>query len=289
MKFFFSKNLILSEWVVQHERTLVHRREKERLAEVATTQTKRNFLSNWKVEVEAAEMYTKKLFNYFQDEYQKCLDLRLELESDDGIIETYVVHRPGNPNLRRSLVYSPSNQSLNCSCKRFQFEGILYSHALKLFRELGLSTLPSKYYLKRWRRDARDGVDFESYGETNLSDRSSSSVLLYSHFSHIAQRIVAKGAKDKQSCALVKSKLLELEAVLDSNSSIEQEHETNGDMDFGDQVNENNANLVLRDPKTKRCRGCNKGKKKNDLGLKQQSRKKIFIRTAGTTSSINIK
>lgn len=211
----------------------------------------------------------KKLFNYFQDEYQKCLDLRLELESDDGIIETYVVHRPGNPNLRRSLVYSPSNQSLNCSCKRFQFEGILCSHALKLFRELGLSILPSKYYLKRWRRDARDGVDFESYGETNLSDRSSSFVLLYSHLSHIAQRNVAKGAKDKQSCALVKSKLLELEAVLDSNSSIEQEHETNGDMDFGDQVNENNANLVLRDPKTKRRRGCNKGKKKNDLGLKQ--------------------
>lgn len=110
LKKFFSKNLILSEWVVQHERALVHRREKERLAEVATTQTKRNFLSNWKVEVEAAEMYTKKLFNYFQEEYQKCLDLRLELESDDGIVETYVVHRPGNPNLRMSLVYSPSNK-----------------------------------------------------------------------------------------------------------------------------------------------------------------------------------
>lgn len=62
------------------------------------------------MEVEAAEMYTQKLFNYFQEEYQKCLDLRLELESDDGIVETYVVHRPGNPNLRMSLVYSPSNK-----------------------------------------------------------------------------------------------------------------------------------------------------------------------------------
>lgn len=45
-KFSSSKNLILSEWVVQHECALVHQREKERLAEVATTQTKRNFLSN---------------------------------------------------------------------------------------------------------------------------------------------------------------------------------------------------------------------------------------------------
>ncbi|KAK9928183.1 hypothetical protein M0R45_025329 [Rubus argutus] len=249
----------------------IHRREKERLAEVATTQTKRNFLSNWKVEVEVAEMYTKKLFNCFQEEYQKCLDLRLELETDDGIVETYVVHRPGNPNLRRSLVYSPSNQSLDCSCKRFQFEGILCSHALKLLSELGLSTIPSKYYLKRWRRDARDGVDFQSYGEANLSDRSSSYVLQYSHLSHIAQRIVAKGAKDKQSCALVKSKLLELEVVLDSNPFIGQEHD---DIDSCDEVNENNTNLVLRDPKTKKRRGRSKGKKKNDLGLKQQSKKK---------------
>lgn len=101
-------------------------------------------------------------------------------------------------------------------------------------------------------------------------------MLQYSHLSHIyiAQRIVAKSAKNEQSCALVKSKLLELEAVLDSNSSIGQEHETNGDMDSSDQVNINNATLVLRDPKTKRHRGCNKSKKKYDLGLKQQSKKK---------------
>ncbi|XP_024177242.2 protein FAR1-RELATED SEQUENCE 5 isoform X3 [Rosa chinensis] len=272
LKKFFYKNLILCEWVVHYERALVDRREKERLAEVATTQRKRKLLSNWKVEVEAAKMYTKASFNCFQEEFRKCLDLILELESDDGRIETYVVQRPGNPNLRRSVIYSPSNQSVNCSCKRFQFEGILCAHALKLFRELGLSTLPSKYYLKRWRRDARQGVDLECYGEANFSDRSASSALQYSHLSHIAQRIVAKGAKDKQSSTLVESKLLELEAELDGNLSIGQEHETNGDIDSNDQVNENNANLVLRDPKVKRGRRRGKGKRNNDLGSKKQSK-----------------
>ncbi|XP_062021072.1 protein FAR1-RELATED SEQUENCE 5-like [Rosa rugosa] len=270
----FVQNLILCEWVVHYERALVDRREKKRLAEVATTQRKRKLLSNWKVEVEAAKMYTKASFNCFQEEFRKCLDLILELESDDGRIETYVVQRPGNPNLRRSVIYSPSNQSVNCSCKRFQFEGILCAHALKLFRELGLSTLPSKYYLKRWRRDARQGIDFECYGQANFSDRSASSALQYSHLSHIAQRIVAKGANDKQSPTLVESKLLALEAELDGNLSIGQEHETNGDIDSDDQVNENNTNLVLRDPKVKRHRRRGKGKRNNDLGSNKQSKKR---------------
>lgn len=197
LKKFFSKNLILCEWVVHYERVLVDRREKERLAELATTQRKRKLLSNWKVEGEAARLYTKASFNCFQEEYQKCLDLIVERGIDDAIIESYVVQRPGNPNLRRSVTYSPSNQSVNCSCKRFQFEGILCAHVLKLFRELGLSTLPSKYYLKRWRRDARKGIHFHCHEEANLSDRSASLALQYSHLSYIAQRIVAKGAKDK--------------------------------------------------------------------------------------------
>lgn len=97
LKRFFSRNLYLRQWVKQYELALDDRREKERLAEVATSQTKRIFLSNWKMEVEAAMKYTKNIFYHFQGEYKKCLDLKLELESDDGIIQRYIVERPGNP------------------------------------------------------------------------------------------------------------------------------------------------------------------------------------------------
>lgn len=202
------------------------------------------------------------------------LDLRLELESDDGIIQTYAVERPGNPCMRRSLIYSPSTQSIVCSCKRFEFEGILCAHALKLYRELALSTLPSKYYLKRWRHDARLGVEFESHGK-NASGLSLSSTVQYSHLSHITHRIVAKGARNKRTCTLVESKLLELEAELDRNFPVGQEHdETNGDVDFSNEVHKNNTNLVLRDPKVKKRGGRGKGKRKNILGSKKQSKNK---------------
>ncbi|KAL6205398.1 hypothetical protein ACLB2K_022658 [Fragaria x ananassa] len=85
----------------------------------------------------------------------------------------------------------------------------------------------------------------------------------------------AKGAKDKQSSTLVESKLLELEAELDGNLPSQQEHEAIGDIySDDDQVHENNANLVLRDPKVKKRKRHGKGKRNNDLGYKKKLKKR---------------
>lgn len=56
---------------------------------MATRQSKRNFDSQWKVEVEASEKYTKLLFYCFQNSYKRVLDLKLELKSDDGTTKKY--------------------------------------------------------------------------------------------------------------------------------------------------------------------------------------------------------
>ena len=53
-----------------------------------------------------------------------------------------------------------------------------------------------------------------------------------------------------------------------------QEQERNGDIDSDDEVHENNANLVLRDPKVKKRRRSGKGKGNNVLGSKKQPKKR---------------
>ncbi|KAB2611995.1 protein FAR1-RELATED SEQUENCE 7-like [Pyrus ussuriensis x Pyrus communis] len=58
-----------------------------------------------------------------------------------------------------------------CSCKKFEFEGILCAHALKLYYDLDLSSIPSNYYLKRWSKDAKCGIRFDSYGEPALEKK----------------------------------------------------------------------------------------------------------------------
>ncbi|KAB2613207.1 protein FAR1-RELATED SEQUENCE 5-like [Pyrus ussuriensis x Pyrus communis] len=56
-----------------------------------------------------------------------------------------------------------------CSCKKFEFEGILCAHALKLYYDLDLSSIPSDYYLKRWSKDAKCDIGFDSYvGEKKM-------------------------------------------------------------------------------------------------------------------------
>ncbi|TXG65423.1 hypothetical protein EZV62_006698 [Acer yangbiense] len=117
------------------------RREKKRLVETTTKQTKRNLFCAWNVEDEASKLYTRKIFHRFQDELKKLVDWRLEFESDDGVIRKYkavklVTNNLESREIKRTVIYIPSTQSVNCSCRKFEFVDILCAHALKLFREL---------------------------------------------------------------------------------------------------------------------------------------------------------
>ena len=44
---------------------------------------------------------------------------------------------------------------INCSCSRFQFRGILCSHAVTTMIRNDVEVLPEKYILGRWRKDVQ--------------------------------------------------------------------------------------------------------------------------------------
>ncbi|XP_007224311.2 protein FAR1-RELATED SEQUENCE 5 [Prunus persica] len=269
LKKFFSRNLLLREFVVQYDKAVADRREKERQAETSTKQKWRNLSSNWNVEIEATTKYTSKLFYCFQDECKKLLGLRLKLQSDDGLTRRYMVMNSGMRGMSRSLTYDLSDQTVSCSCKKFEFEGILCAHALKLYHELEFSTLPSKYYLKRWSKEATCDVDFDSNEEVPLSTLESSSMVQYSELSHIVQRIIAKGARNNQTCTFLKSELLQLEAKLEKHPYFGDEH----DEILDKHVSEDGDNLKLRDPKIQKSKGRGKGRIKSSLESKPSKRK----------------
>lgn len=47
-------------------------------------------------------------------------------------------------------------EEVNCECGLFEHSGIPCAHSLKVMLHLGFRTLPARYVLKRWTRDARD-------------------------------------------------------------------------------------------------------------------------------------
>ncbi|KAM2487712.1 hypothetical protein ACFX1W_039607 [Malus domestica] len=93
LKKYFARNLLLQEFVIQYDKAVTDRKEKERQAENATRQKWRSLYSDWNVEIEATKQYTN------------------------------------------------------------------------------LSSIPSNYYLKRWSKDAKCDIGFDSYGEPALEKK----------------------------------------------------------------------------------------------------------------------
>ncbi|KAF7147062.1 hypothetical protein RHSIM_Rhsim03G0111300 [Rhododendron simsii] len=204
---------------------------------------------------EAFEKYTKKVFYLFQKEYQQTLDLSLKLENDDGTISTYIVKELKGWKKIRKLVYNPLEHSVSCTCRKFEFHGILCSHSLKLFHDLQYESLPSRYYLKRWTRTIVDEDVFDLHGDLIPNDTDPLLTIRYSGLSQISQRIVSKGSKYLDVSSLTEIGLLELEAKVESwiisrcaNQNVASNVQNSSTLNVDDEA-------PLRDP-TKRQRQC---------------------------------
>ncbi|KAI3887918.1 hypothetical protein MKW92_016292, partial [Papaver armeniacum] len=103
-------------------------------------------------------------------------DIFLELEEDNGTICTYKATFDEDRRKTRTLVYDPVEKSVSCSCKMFEFTGILCSHALKVFHQLRYKSLPPRYYLKRWTRAISEDVTLDPYGDLIPNDNNPSTI-----------------------------------------------------------------------------------------------------------------
>ncbi|KAI8551231.1 hypothetical protein RHMOL_Rhmol06G0168700 [Rhododendron molle] len=262
LKKYFGSTLVLREFVDQYAKAMASRREKEREVENKTQQTSPILVSQWSVEREASEKYTKKVFYLFQKEYQQTLDLSLKLENDDGTISTYIVKELEGWKKIPKLVYNPLEHSVSCTCRKFEFHGILCSHSLKLFRDLQYESLPPRYYLKRWTRTIVDEDIFDLHGDLIPNDTDLSLTIRYSGLSQISQRIVSKGSKFADVSSLTEVGLLVLEAKVESwissrnaNQNVTSNAQNSSTLNVDDEA-------PLRDP-TKKQRRCQGGKGEN--------------------------
>ena len=50
---------------------------------------------------------------------------------------------------------TPKEEKVSCSCKKFEFAGILFSHCIKVLDINNIKHIPHEYILKRWTVDAK--------------------------------------------------------------------------------------------------------------------------------------
>lgn len=103
---------------------------------------------------QAREVYTPVIFKMFQQEYENYLNIVIDQYVDNASSFEYKVSTYGQIR-QHTVIYSSQDDSVSCSCMKFQSVGILCSHALKVLDYRNVKIVPSQYILKRWTREAR--------------------------------------------------------------------------------------------------------------------------------------
>ncbi|XP_035547312.1 protein FAR-RED IMPAIRED RESPONSE 1-like [Juglans regia] len=96
---------------------------------------------------------------------------------------------------------------VKCSCKLFEFRGILCRHALRVLTQMGQHTIPSKYILDRWRKDIKRKYTFvkSSYDTTSIDD-----ARRYDRIQNCFYELCSNASKAESSCVKLISQIEQL-------------------------------------------------------------------------------
>ncbi|KAK4405660.1 protein FAR1-RELATED SEQUENCE 7 [Sesamum angolense] len=144
----------LNEFIVRYEKALKHCREEERKEDFNSFNLQAVLHTKDPIEEQCRRLYTITMFKVFQKELLECysyVGIKINVE---GAISRYLVQKCGNGE-RNTVAFNASTLNISCSCKMFEFEGVLCRHALKVFQIMNIRELPSRYILHRWSKNAK--------------------------------------------------------------------------------------------------------------------------------------
>ncbi|XP_019264527.1 PREDICTED: protein FAR1-RELATED SEQUENCE 7-like [Nicotiana attenuata] len=156
----------LNEFLIRYQKALEQRREEERKEDFNSFNLQAVLHTKDPIEDQCRRLYTITMFQVFQKELLECysfVGIKINVE---GAISRYLVQKSGSGDERNTVAFNASNLNVSCSCKMFEFEGVLCRHALKVFQIMNVRELPSRYILHRWTKDAKYGIlrDVDSGG-----------------------------------------------------------------------------------------------------------------------------
>ncbi|OMO94149.1 Zinc finger, PMZ-type [Corchorus olitorius] len=94
-------------------------------------------------------------------------------------IYKYRVHEFGKEKPEYVVTFVSSSTSTTCSCQMFDFVGILCRHQLTVLIKKKVHSLPRRYILSRWTRDAKKGAIDSHQDEQLEKNAPKSSMMLF--------------------------------------------------------------------------------------------------------------
>ncbi|URD98999.1 SWIM zinc finger protein [Musa troglodytarum] len=163
---YFTTKTPLRTAVRQLSQTLANRSEKEAQAEFVTLFEKPFLRTASPMEKQAAGIYTRSIFDRFQEEFVESLGYHVD-KIEDGPISKYRVMKNEIDDEIYSVDFNSTENKAHCSCFMFESSGILCRHALRVFIINGVRALPNNYILKRWTKHAKSGFVLDDYARYN--------------------------------------------------------------------------------------------------------------------------
>ncbi|KAL5707313.1 hypothetical protein ACHQM5_025373 [Ranunculus cassubicifolius] len=192
---FVNASTTIQVLVRQYEKAVASRHEKEVKADHDTLNTAPILKTPSPIEKQAAGIYTRSIFTKFQEELVETLAITATKIEDTGTVTTYRVAKFGEDHKIYIVNFHVFEMNATCSCRKFEFSGIICRHILAVFRVTNFLTLPSHYILKRWTRNAKSGVVVDERALDLPTNSRESSIDRFNNLRQEAIKYVDEGAK----------------------------------------------------------------------------------------------
>nr|XP_010914936.1 protein FAR1-RELATED SEQUENCE 5 [Elaeis guineensis]XP_010914937.1 protein FAR1-RELATED SEQUENCE 5 [Elaeis guineensis]XP_019704364.1 protein FAR1-RELATED SEQUENCE 5 [Elaeis guineensis]XP_029118924.1 protein FAR1-RELATED SEQUENCE 5 [Elaeis guineensis] len=192
-KKYFNTKTSLKVFLTQFELAMASRYEDEAQAGADTLCTKPVLKTASPIEKQAATIYTRAVFNKFQQEFVESLGYNV-YKIKDGTVSKFSVARDEDSLETFLVTYNSAKKTATCTCKNFEFSGILCQHILGVFLMVDLRMLPEEYFLKRWTRHAKSCVILDEHSVELQSSSQESITSRYNDLCRDAIKFAEKGA-----------------------------------------------------------------------------------------------
>ncbi|OAY65844.1 Protein FAR1-RELATED SEQUENCE 9 [Ananas comosus] len=156
-----------------------------------------------------------------------------------------------------------TTEKVDCSCKFFEFSGLLCSHALKVMLQIQMDHNPIQYIMKRWTKNAKKGSPSTNLGSIVVNDFSDSKTARFNALNLKVQKIPFEASKNlevyKMTCEEI-DKLVDKIVALNETLK-ERERDNIGDHNINIFTQSSGVQLIVKDPSQSQCKGKRKPQK----------------------------
>ncbi|KAJ1695920.1 hypothetical protein LUZ63_012618 [Rhynchospora breviuscula] len=129
--------------------------------DIATMKKVPKFLTLYLMEKDASQVYTAKIMSVFKENLKLSQLGEVNEVEKDMLYEVTIKEHPTIEKWREVtyiVKVDKSEEFVSCSCRGYEFHGLLCSHAIKIMHHVNLFHLPKRYIMKRWCKDANASV-----------------------------------------------------------------------------------------------------------------------------------